>query len=364
MSTLQFAFLPLVLSPLAICATWLGTGWAVAYFLFAITTFILLDAFAPPLVGVPKVSYPRVYDSFLLMQLPAAGALILALLMGLGADHPAAQWLNQYVGVPVAARHGLLDGIALGAACGFHLGTNFAVAHELMHRKGSLWGACSRFLLILVGDAQFQEAHLYGHHANLGTPRDPATARRGESLYHFVWRSTLGQWQEAYRFERKRLANRSGIAFLIRHRPLRGNLATLGLLLFALTEFGALAAVGYAVAIAVAKCMLENINYIQHYGLVRDANERVNANHSWDCTGRGSSLILFNLTRHSDHHQLPRKPFWELEHVSEGPQMAHGFIGTLCLALVPTLWFRYAHATLAEPVHGELRPAQPMNPSL
>ena len=50
--------------------------------------------------------------------------------------------------------------------------------------------------------------------------------------------------------------------------------------------------------------LLETINYIEHYGLVRKKDSRgiyepITEMHSWNSC---SSVLLFRIQRHSDHH--------------------------------------------------------------
>jgi alkane 1-monooxygenase len=46
-----------------------------------------------------------------------------------------------------------------------------------------------------------------------------------------------------------------------------------------------------------------------------------------------SSLLLFNVTRHSAHHEKPNLKFWELDAYSDAPMMPQGYLSMLYLAL-------------------------------
>ena len=48
--------------------------------------------------------------------------------------------------------------------------------------------------------------------------------------------------------------------------------------------------------------MLEGVNYMEHYGLVREEGAPIEPKHSWNTNKRISSVLLYNLTRHSSHH--------------------------------------------------------------
>ena len=50
--------------------------------------------------------------------------------------------------------------------------------------------------------------HIKGHHKHVGTPLDPATAKLGEALYPFVWRSFIGSYKSVWDYEKCRLENK------------------------------------------------------------------------------------------------------------------------------------------------------------
>ncbi len=337
---LRHSLLPIFFFPLAIAAVWQGGYWPLAYLAFAIAFYVLTDNFTPGLTGVPLQKHAAAYNTFLLLQIPLSVALLLVLVGKLGADAWGMRWLASATGLSVEGFRSPGQALAASIAVGFHLASSTVVAHELMHRHSPFWKACSRVLLTLIGDAHFQEAHLYGHHANVGTPRDPASARRGEPLYPFILRSTVGQWREAYAFENHRLRAHGRLGRLPRHRPLRANLVSLELLWLVGLFLGLGAFAGYLLVMIISKVLLEAINYVQHYGLVREPGVRVQARHSWDSDSRGSSMVLFNLTRHAEHHMHPARPFWELDHASGAPRLARGYMLSILISLVPPLWFR------------------------
>ena len=57
--------------------------------------------------------------------------------------------------------------------------------------------------------------------------------------------------------------------------------------------------------------LLETVQYIEHYGLARekvsDIVLKMFATHSWNSDHMWGRAILFELSRHSDHHYLPNK---------------------------------------------------------
>ena len=93
-----------------------------------------------------------------------------------------------------------------------------------------------------------------------------------------------------------------------------------GLLIFILCAF-------------IAKCLLEVINYTEHYGLVREPNKPVEIRHSWNSNNILSSILLYNVTRHSAHHQKANLKFWELDAYPNAPSMPYGYLSMLYIAI-------------------------------
>lgn len=91
--------------------------------------------------------------------------------------------------------------------------------------------------------------------------------------------------------------------------------------------------------------LLELVNYIEHYGLLRGRRpdgsyERVTPRHSWNDSHRLSNLVLLNLQRHSDHHAHAARRYQILRHHDDAPQLPTGYAWLVLLALVPPLWQR------------------------
>jgi hypothetical protein len=157
------------------------------------------------------------------------------------------------------------------------------VAHELVHRSDKEFDKfIGRWLLAFTWDTGFAIEHVHGHHRNVGTELDPATAKRGEYIIAFVWRSTIGQWINAKRFEDERLARKGLSNNVWSNRFWRGQLMTLAILAFYVAFLGPMGIVWFAFSGGIGKIYLEVVNYIEHYGLVRIPGTRVEARHSWD----------------------------------------------------------------------------------
>ncbi|MSQ01851.1 MAG: alkane 1-monooxygenase [Myxococcales bacterium] len=227
--------------------------------------------------------------------------------------------------------------LALGAGTATAAAIN--VAHEAMHRSGRAEQALGAVLMATATYTHFCVEHVQGHHKRVGTPDDPASARLGESLYAFLPRSLWGGLVSAWRIERAR----AGVG--MQNRMLRYGVGQVVLLAAVLLAFGPLALAGFLLQSAVAVLMLETINYVEHYGLSRAETapgrfERVRPDHSWNSSHRVSNWILLNLARHSDHHAFAARPFTDLRHYDDVPQLPAGYSAMLILATVPPLWSR------------------------
>lgn len=148
----------------------------------------------------------------------------------------------------------------------------------------------------------------------MATPEDPASARRGESLYAFIPRSIAGNLADGVAWERKRMRAQSIPALSPRNRMLwwaACPAALLGAGYCALGPAGAAFLVGQA---AVSILMLEAVNFVEHYGLERRRDgsgryEKVAPRHSWNASWLFTNAVAFRLQRHSDHHAFARRPY-------------------------------------------------------
>jgi alkane 1-monooxygenase len=228
-------------------------------------------------------------------------------------------------------------GVVLGA-----LGIN--VAHELGHRftKGEQFLAKLGLGLVLY--QHFFVEHNRGHHVHVSTPEDPASARKNESVYVFIVRSIWGQYLNAWRLEKMRLTREGKSAWSWSNQMIRSTLFQLGYLSGITVYFG-WRVVPYALGVAVmAILLLEVINYIEHYGLRRKIlpngqYERVSPRHSWNSNHEMGRIMLFELTRHSDHHYKAARKYQILRHIDESPQLPLGYPGSMLMSLIPPLWF-------------------------
>ena len=255
-----------------------------------------------------------------------------------------ALWLTQSPGISAWAVVAL--GIGVGGVPGSQ-GITFA--HELGHSRSRLDRALAWGLMASVNYAHFMVEHYRGHHPRAATHDDPATARWGESLWHFLPRSVLGGWASAWRLEAQQLRHlRRGW----QRSPLLWATAAQGAGMVALALWlGPLALLLWVVQSAYAVFLLEAINYIEHYGLQRRSvagrREPFGVMHAWNADAALTNAFIANLQRHSDHHMHAWKPYAELQPLP-GPQLPTGYAGCLFLASVPRLWFGAMHPRLKQ----------------
>lgn len=227
------------------------------------------------------------------------------------------------------------------------------VAHELCHSPQKLDGFWARTILVGVCYMHFVIEHVYGHHARVATPHDPATARFGESLYRFYFRSVFGGYRSAWSLERERLMKRR-LAFWSHHNQMIWFLVVpVAFTAMMGWAFGGLAVAFFLVQAVVGFSYLEVINYVEHYGLERQqlANgryEKVDPRHSWNSDHPVSNCLLFGLPTHSDHHARATKPYQILSTVEGAPQLPSSYPVMLPLAFITPLWRKVMDPLVAQ----------------
>jgi alkane 1-monooxygenase len=218
------------------------------------------------------------------------------------------------------------------------------VAHELSHRVNEkLEPFLGKSMLWTVFYMHWGLEHVVGHHRNVATPEDPATARIAESFYRFWPRTILGSFNSAWEFEKSRLIKSGASIWSLKNRLMMFFLGEIFLIILFAFFFGLTGIFFLFAQSFIAISLLEVINYIEHYGLVRrrDQNgqyEPVKPRHSWNSSNWLTNRFLFNLQRHSDHHYKPGSRYQLLRHHDESPQLPTGYAGMVLVALIPPLW--------------------------
>jgi alkane 1-monooxygenase len=238
-----------------------------------------------------------------------------------------------------------VDKVGLALTVGMVSGVAINTAHELGHKRANLERWLSRVALAQSGYGHFFIEHNRGHHVKVATPEDPASARLGESFYAFWPRTVAGSLRSAWELERTRLRRLDSGPWTARNDILTAWAMSLALFALLAAVFGAEVLAFLAIQAVVGFSLLEVVNYLEHYGLLRQRREdgryeRTRPEHSWNSNSAASNVLLYHLQRHSDHHANPVRRYQALRHVQEAPQLPTGYAGMILLALVPPLWRR------------------------
>ena len=231
--------------------------------------------------------------------------------------------------------------VATGFADGFAINTG----HELGHKRTKIETWLAKIVLAVPAYGHFWIEHNRGHHRDVATPEDPASARMGESIYKFAKREIPGAFHRAWMIEHERLCRKELPVWSLHNEVLQSYMISVVL------QVGLIAAFGW---IMLPFLMLHNFfswwvltsaNYIEHYGLLREKQadgkyERCQPHHSWNANHKYSNLLLFHLQRHSDHHANPTRRYQSLRHFSNLPSLPSGYYGMYIIAYIPSLWFR------------------------
>ena len=233
------------------------------------------------------------------------------------------------------------DSISLVALTGLFIGIMGTVpGHELVHRKKNKFDMfMGNWLLAFSWDCAFAIEHVYGHHKNVGLGHDPATAKRGENIYLFILRAIIKEQKDAWSIELNQAKRREQSFISIRNRMIIGYFRSLFITFIAYLIGGISGTLIFLLCAFIAKSLLEVINYSEHYGLIRVLGETVSPRHSWNSNSTMSSIYLYNVTRHSSHHEKANLKYWELRSYNDAPMMPQGYLTMLYMALFLPYFF-------------------------
>jgi len=330
-------------------AAWSGAEWTLwlpllgLYLLIPLLDFLFPnDASNPPEQLVPQLEADGYYRLLTHLTVP----LHFVVLVG-GAWFVA----NMELGWFGYLGHSLM----VGAISGFGINTG----HELGHKKTLTDKVAARLVLAVPFYGHFSMEHNAGHHKEVATPEDSASARYGESIYRFCLREVPGGIRRGWRLERRRLERRGHGVLNWRNEILQSNALSVMLYGALLLAFGPVIIPFLLIQAAFAWWQLTSANYIEHYGLLRRKRadgryERCRPEHSWNANHVASNLVLFHLERHSDHHAYAARHYQSLRHFEDVPQLPSGYFGMFLLAYVPFLWRRVMDPKLMALVDGDM----------
>ena len=215
----------------------------------------------------------------------------------------------------IGAQHTLVENIGMTLSMGLMCGVfGINIAHELGHRNTWYERLMAEILLLTSLEMHFMPYHNNGHHHNVATPNDPATAGKDEPVYIFWFKSQIGSYFTAWKLENKRLKQKGKSALSLQNKALVYSLIQWVFVALIYYFYGANTCLLFIAAAIFGILLLETVNYIEHYGLLRKKNEngryeRVMHWHSWNSDHPLGRAMLFELSRHSDHHYRASKKY-------------------------------------------------------
>lgn len=330
---------------LALVAIVMGGSYISVGLLAILIVYMLGDAVLGADTSTPTFNHPLILTIQLWVALPLVALIVFTAIWSVSSGDPLGfgAYLSNLTGYDVIAERDstswvnhlsalVITGLMIGM-----IGT--ITAHELTHRT---WDPISmfvgRWLLSFSFDTVFSIEHVYGHHRYVSTVNDPATAPRGRSVYAHVLISTVTGNISAWNLEKERLAKYGKGALSLNNGVIRGHLMSLALVVVAFMIGGLEAGLFFIVSGLFGKALLEIVNYMEHYGMVRNPAVPVQPRHSWNTNKRVSSWAMFNLTRHSHHHADGNVPYQDLRPYADAPMMINGYLTTILVTLIPPLW--------------------------
>ena len=313
------------------------TGLGVMWWAGPLVVFVLIpfldmaigkDSANPPDSAIKWLEQDRFYRWCTYLFLPLQFAsLIFACSMWSSGD------LSFVASLGLAITVAMVGGIAINTA------------HELGHKRKKYEKWLAKVALAQTGYGHFFIEHNRGHHVRVATPEDPASSRLGESFWEFLPRTVWGSLTSALHLEKARL-DRVGKPFFTIHNDILNAWAITVVLFGALAVgFGPEVLPWLALQAVVGASLLEVVNYLEHYGLLRQKKEdgryeRCRPEHSWNSDNVASNVFLYHLQRHSDHHANPTRRYQALRHYEDLPELPSGYATMIVLAYATPLWFR------------------------
>jgi alkane 1-monooxygenase len=339
------------LSPFLAWGVWALTGFEAIWFIGPVLVFMIfpvldiavgMDNSNPPDSVLKFLEQDRYYRwcTYVFIPIQYAGLVLACYLWSSGE-------LSLAANIGLAFTMGVVGGIAINTA------------HELGHKRASSEKWLSRVALAQTGYGHFFIEHNRGHHVRVATPEDPASSRLGESFWAFLPRTVSGSLTSAWGIEAARLDRLGKSHWSLRNDILGAWAMTVGLFAVLAIVFGPVVLPYLLVQALLGFSLLEVVNYLEHYGLLRQKREdgryeRCRPEHSWNSNNVASNVLLYHLQRHSDHHANPTRRYQALRHVDEAPQLPTGYAGMIVLAWFPPLWRRVMDPRLVDHFEGDL----------
>ena len=327
------------------------------FFICFSSLLIIGDYIIHPDKKIQKFSYPNILNLSLYINLPIL--LILVLIVTSFLTNNVSNWYINFITTvlyndfnQIKDSFNLIDKIALIIQSSLLMGILGVVpGHELTHRiKNKFDMFIGNWLLAFSWDCTFAIEHVYGHHKNACLPEDPASAKRGENIYLFITKAIFNEHIDGWLIEINRLKKLNISPLSFQNKMIIGYLRSFTITFLIYITSGSIGVLYFLVIAFITKSFLEAINFVEHYGLVRERGKRVEMRHSWNSNHFMSSIYLYNVTRHSDHHRLAKLKYWELHPCPENaPITPYGYLTMLYLViLTPFLYHKIMKLKLEE----------------
>lgn len=147
----------------------------------------------------------------------------------------------------------LLHSLSLGIV----IAQSGAISHEMLHKRTWLENLCARIILSYHSYLHFPLEHVYSHHKKLATYEDAATARYGETIYKFVFRSSFTGYMNAWRIDIEKVKKRKEKLRWLKSEMLWSTVVTIALPICIYHYIGAAALTSFIVTCLVAIFLVE-----------------------------------------------------------------------------------------------------------
>lgn len=323
---------------------WMGPMW-IFILMPVLDTVLGTDGSNPPEWAVPQLEADHYYRWAIYLFLPLQ-------IIGL-------VWAGSVV---TSGDLSLFAMLGLALTVGTVAGIAINTAHELGHKRDKIERRLSKVALAQSAYGHFYVEHNRGHHARVSTPEDPASSRIGETFWEFLPRTVIGSLRSAWEIESAALKRKDLPVWSPRNNVLNAWALTVVLFGGMVVAFGPEVIPFLVIQAVFGFSLLEVVNYIEHYGLLRQkvANgryERCQPEHSWNSNNIASNLALYQLERHSDHHANPTRRYQSLRNFDDAPQLPSGYALMIGLAYLPPVWRKVMDHRVLDHYDGDITKA-------
>ncbi|ORM25091.1 alkane 1-monooxygenase [Williamsia sp. 1135] len=336
----------------AVSPVWWWIGPMLVYVLLPILdVFFGPDGQNPPEELMEQLENDKYYRYCTYVYIPfQLASLIFACYLWTASD---LSWLGIDGGLGIVSKLGIA--LSIGVMGGIGINT----AHELGHKKDSLERWLSKVTLAQTFYGHFYIEHNRGHHVRVATPEDPASAKYGETFWAFLPRSVWGSLKSSWKLERTRMQRLDHSVWNIRNDVLNAWLMSVVLWGVLAAVFGWQILPFMVIQAIYGFSLLETVNYLEHYGLLRQKTEsgryvRAAPEHSWNSDHICTNIFLYHLQRHSDHHANPTRRYQTLRSFDEAPSLPSGYASMITLAYFPPIWRKVMDHRVIEHYAGDL----------